>query len=54
MAEVVSAATIKPPVALDAVLTVHGWPGIRRDEHVWAKYVNGLGYLVVLPASLGL
>lgn len=38
----------------DAVIFLHGCTGIRNDEIGWAKFLNDLGYIVVLPNSLAI
>lgn len=38
----------------DAVVFLHGCTGIKNDEISWAKFLNGLGYVVVLPDSFAI
>lgn len=45
---------IEPTVATDVVVFMHGCTGIKGDEVAWAKFLNDLGYLVVLPNSLAI
>lgn len=38
----------------DVVVFLHGCTGIRSDEISWAKFLSGLGYIVVLPDSFAI
>lgn len=45
---------IASTAATDVVVFMHGCTGIKGDEVAWAKFLNDLGYLVVLPNSLAI
>ena len=36
---------------IDAVLYLHGCAGVQEDENQWAKMLNDMGFVVVMPES---
>jgi dienelactone hydrolase len=46
-----SISTVDVPKPMPTVILMHGCAGISPEEHNWARFLKGLGFIVIMPDS---
>lgn len=46
-----SISTVEVPKPMPTVILMHGCAGISPEEHNWARFLKGLGFIVIMPDS---